>query len=82
MKGDVKRKIFTLDSAAGVFSASSPCKFTGPWSRDPTPDLHGCGATSLSFSCELSSRDAGKVRQPRFYWRLEAYGFFGLCEGA
>jgi len=53
MKGDVKGKIFTLDLAAGVFSASSPCKFTGPWSGDPTPGLHGCGATTLSFSYEL-----------------------------
>jgi hypothetical protein len=77
-----QEKYFTLDSAADILSASSPCMVTGPWSRDPKSDWHGCSATSCSFSYRLSSRDAGGVRQPRFYRRLEAYGFIGLCEGA
>jgi hypothetical protein len=76
-----QEKYFTLDWAAGVLSASSPCMFSDRV-RDRSSDLHRRSATSLSFSFGLSSRGAGKVRQPRFYRRLEAYGFFGLCEGA
>src|SRR5208337_1854074 len=77
-----QEKYFTLDSVAEVLSASSPCMFTDPRICDRNSDFHRRSATSLSFSYGLSSRGAGEVRQPRFYRRLEAYGFFGLCEGA
>ena len=82
MKGDVKRKFSPWTRESEFFlSASSPCD---SWKevRDRASILHGSTATTSSFSSELCSRGAGKGRQPRFYRRLEAYGFMGLCEGA
>src|SRR5712692_4843709 len=81
IKGDVKRKYFSLSAGRGSCLTSSPVcgsvleRCVAP---DPGPSVAAFFVPCRS-ACKLRG---GDVPTMWFYRRLEAYGFVGLSEGA
>jgi len=83
MKGGVGRQFYSLDRRQGVCLDIQPqTTVVGAERCDLGKWCHRVRVPTWCDLSKLCKPSDWQCRQPWFYQRLEAYGFFWLCEGA